>query len=224
MMNEMQVDYFSHFCSSQNVIHLMSTISSLTVHPDAKALIFDIDGTLADSMPVHFRAWKKVLKKHGFDYFKELFLETAGMSTDNIIRLINQRYGLSMDPDAVSAEKEEAYMEIAHEVQPIAPVVAIARQYHGILPMAAGTGGYRHIVEQTIENIGLSDIIKIIVTTADVARNKPAPDTFLKCAEILGVEPRFCQVFEDAELGLQAGRAAGMIVTDIRPAYEPDYS
>ena len=201
----------------------MSTISSLTVHPDAKALIFDIDGTLADSMPLHFKAWKMVLKKHGFEYFKELFLETAGMSTDNIIRLINERYGLSMDPESVAHEKEEAYMQIAHEVQPIEPVVSIARHYHGKLPMAAGTGGYRHIVEETIKNIGLSDIINIIVTSSDVARNKPAPDTFLKCAEILGVEPRFCQVFEDAELGLEAGRAAGMIVTDIRSAYEPDY-
>jgi len=114
-------------------------------------------------------------------------------------------------------EKEKYFMELFGAVKEIKVVSDIARKYHGVLPMSLGTGGRKDIAQMTMETVGLSKYFDIMVAADDVIHHKPAPDTFLKCAELMGVEPRFCQVFEDGELGLQAARTAGMIATDVRP-------
>ena len=104
-------------------------------------------------------------------------------------------------------------------MKPILPVVELAKKYHGVLPMAVGTGGYKRLAWKTMEICGLDKYFDILVSTEDVARPKPFPDTFLKCAELLGVNPAVCEVFEDAQLGIQAAKAAGMMATLVTDYY-----
>jgi len=189
----------------------------IEINPRAGGLIFDMDGTLADSMPVHFLAWKLTALEHGFVYTEELFYSLAGMPTHKIVPVVNEKLGLSLDPVNFSKRKEELFLENLKEVRAIEPVADIVRRYHGKLPMSIGTGGKKYIAELTLNMIGFDGFFDAIVAADDVANHKPFPDTFLRCAELMGVEPQFCQVFEDGEMGLLAAERAGMIVTDIRP-------
>jgi len=192
-------------------------MKKIEVDKRAKGLIFDMDGTIADSMPVHLLAWKLTAKEHGFEYTEELFYELAGMPTFKIVSVVNEKLGLSLNPGTFSKRKEELFLENLKEVKAIEPVADIVRRYHGKLPMSIGTGGKKYIAELTLKMIGFDRIFDTIVSADDVVNHKPFPDTFLKCAEIMKVEPQFCQVFEDGEMGLLAAKRAGMIATDIRP-------
>lgn len=189
----------------------------LDIDPCARALIFDLDGTLADSMPIHFMAWKQAALEHGFVYTEELFYGMAGMPTHKIVPVINEQLGLKLDPGLFSRRKEELFLEYLKEVESIKPAADIVYRYHGKIPMAVGTGGKKHIAAATMKMTGFDRYIDIIISADDVENHKPYPDTFIKCAELMGVEPRLCQVFEDGEMGLLAAERAGMIVTDIRP-------
>jgi len=189
----------------------------LKVDENAKALIFDIDGTLVDTMEIHYKAWEKMFALQGFNYPREVFYELAGIPTYKIVPILNERFNLKLDPEETMNEKEKYFMELFGAVKEIKVVSDIARKYHGVLPMSLGTGGRKDIAQMTMETVGLSKYFDIMVAAEDVIHHKPAPDTFLKCAELMGVDPRFCQVFEDGELGLQAARTAGMIATDVRP-------
>ena len=174
----------------------------IEVDKKAKGLIFDMDGTLADSMPVHFLAWKLTALEHGFVYTEELFYGLAGMPTHKIVPVVNERLGLSLDPVKFSRRKEELFLENLKD--------------DGKLPMSIGTGGKKHIAELTLKMIGFDGWFDAIVSADDVTNHKPFPDTFLKCAELMKVEARYCQVFEDGEMGLLAAEKAGMIATDVR--------
>lgn len=189
----------------------------IQIDKNAKGLIFDMDGTLADSMPIHFIAWKLTAAENGFEYTEKQFFETAGMPTHKIVPVINKELGLNLDPVKFSHRKEELFLENIQNVKLIEPVAEIIREYHNILPMAIGTGGKKAIAKLTLEILGFDKYFNIIVSAEDVLNHKPYPDTFLKCAELMKVEPQYCQVFEDGEMGLIAAKKAGMIVTDIRP-------
>jgi beta-phosphoglucomutase family hydrolase len=189
----------------------------LDIDPKAEGLIFDMDGTLADSMPIHFEAWKITAKENGFEYTEDQFYELAGMPTWRIVPVINERLGLNIDPEKFSRRKEQVFLDLLTDVKPVEPVVELVYKYHNKLPMSIGTGGKKEIALLTIKMMGLDKYIDILVAADDVKNHKPAPDTFLKCAELMGIEPSLCQVFEDGEMGLKAAEAAGMIATDIRP-------
>jgi len=189
----------------------------LEIHKNAKALIFDMDGTLVDSMPIHFRAWQLTAAENGFKYTEKNFYETAGMPTKKIVPLINSQFGLNLDPVEFSRRKEEIFLENIKDVKPIPLIMEIVKKYYGKLPISIGTGGKKRIALLTLEMLGLKKYFDIIISAEDVQNHKPHPDTFLKCAEQMGVEPEFCQVFEDGDMGLIAAEKAGMIVTDIRP-------
>ena len=186
----------------------------------SQALIFDVDGTLADSMPVHLKAWQKVGTENGFYYSREDFYHNAGMSGQAVVRVINEQQGLNLNPEEVAQAKEAAFLEKLEEVRPIEPVVAIVENYHGKIPIAAGTGSFRHVAVKTLKYLGLYNKIDVLVSADDVENHKPAPDTFLQCAQYLNVKPEACMVFEDAELGFQAAANAGMHYIDVRPFYE----
>lgn len=195
-------------------------VKKLEVNPKAKALIFDLDGTLADTMPVHFLAYKNILVKYGIDFTPEIFGTLAGIPAVGTIRKLNELFGTNMDPEVIGHFKELEYEKIMDKMKPIAPVVSLAKKYYGKLPMAVGTGGYKRLAWKTMEIIGLENYFDILVSNEDVAYSKPHPETFLKCAKKLGVEPELCQVFEDGDLGIQAAKAAGMMSTLVTDFYE----
>jgi beta-phosphoglucomutase-like phosphatase (HAD superfamily) len=189
----------------------------IDIHPEARGLIFDIDGTLADTMTIHLTAWKMVARSHGFEYPDELFYGLAGTPTRKIVPIVNDRFGLNLDVESTVREKEQAFLDRIDQVRPIGPVADVVRRCHGRVPMSLGTGGTRELARLTMKTIGMDQYFDAMVTAEDVEHHKPAPDTFLECARLMGVEPRYCQVFEDANQGLEAARRAGMIATDVRP-------
>lgn len=195
-------------------------MKELILNPKAKALIFDLDGTLADTMPVHFLAYKNILAEYGIHFTPELFAKLAGIPAVGTIEKLNEWFGTKMNAEEVGHFKEREYEKIMYKMKPIIPVVDLAKKYHGVLPMAVGTGGYRRLAWKTMDILGLDKYFDILVSTEDVARPKPFPDTFLKCAELMGVEPLYCEVFEDAQLGIEAAKAAGMMATLVTDYYE----
>ena len=181
-----------------------------------RALIFDCDGTLADSMPLHWRAWDAVCKRNGIELPEERFYKLGGVPSQNILAMLKQEQGLAFDPAEISRQKEEAYLPLMAEVKLIEPVAAIAREHVGKLPMAVATGGRTKYIRPLLEGLGISDWFQAIVTSDDVKNHKPAPDTFLKAAALLGVPPEDCRAFEDTDLGMEAIRAAHMDAVDVR--------
>ncbi len=190
---------------------------SLCVDPKAQALIFDIDGTLANNMPVHYQSWLRVVTDLGGSFPEDLFYKWAGIPTYQITEMLNEKFKSTMMPDEAVKLKEKYFLEMLTEVSPIQPVVDIVLNYSGKLPMACGTGGRKAIAELILNNLNLYNYFEIIVAAEDVSKHKPDPETFLKCADFLGVEPQYCQVFEDGNLGMEAAITGGMMVTDVRP-------
>lgn len=194
------------------------------IKPGIRGLIFDLDGTLADTMPLHFQGWVTACKKFGAEIDNAFLRKHTGspgwMIADEIIRKCNLNG--SVTTDQIVAEKLMLFFRDQHTVKPIEPVAAIVRKYHGKLPMAVGTGGHREAVERTLEITGLRKYFEIVVTANDVDHFKPHPETFLKCAQMMNIEPKYIEVFEDGELGLEAAVAAGMVPTDVRSWYESD--
>jgi HAD superfamily hydrolase (TIGR01509 family) len=180
------------------------------------ALIFDCDGTLADTMPAHYQAWLEILRPHGVPFPEDRFYALAGMPSDKIIEVIFAEVGKVPDVDALTREKQAAFVARAREVRPIEKVVAIARNARGKMPMAVASGGHRHMVELTLRRIDILDWFPVIVTAEDTLHHKPAPDLFLEAARRLGVPPASCTVYEDSELGFEAARRAGMKWVDVR--------
>ena len=191
-------------------------MKQLTVHPKAKALIFDLDGTLVDSMPLHYEAWKEVCAMKGLDFSEEEFYSLAGVPSDRIFEIINERHGTDFEPTTDSALKEETYLRKIDKLKPVEPVLALAVANHGKMPMAIGTGSPGDHSWEAVKSLGLDKYFDILVSKNDVSKGKPDPETFLKCASAMNVDPEYCQVFEDGDPGLEAAKTAGMIATDIR--------
>lgn len=185
-----------------------------------RALIFDCDGTLADTMPLHWRAWRQISARHRFEFSEQRFYALGGVPSRDILAMLREEQRLNMDPLAVAKEKEAAYLELLAEVGPVSEVLAIAREHEGRLPMAVASGGSRFAIETVLAHLGIRQLFAAVVTSEDVARQKPAPDIFLEAARRLGVSPEFCRAYEDTELGLQAIRAAGMDAVDVRRLME----
>lgn len=195
-------------------------MNKLEINPNAKALIFDLDGTLADTMPVHFWAYKNILVDYGIDFTPELFATLAGIPAVPTIVKLNELFGTKMNAEKVGNFKEHEYEKLMHKMKPIVPVVELVKKYHGKMPMAIGTGGSNRLAWKTMEILGMDKYFDILVSSNDITHPKPHPETFLKCAELLGVEPSICEVFEDADLGIQAAKSAGMIATLVTDFYD----
>jgi len=175
-----------------------------------RAFIFDCDGTLADNMPLHYEAWSRAMRDFGGSYPEELFYEWGGVPTGDIVRRLNEKFGLSLDVDEVVTRKEHYYRESIPKVEPMHDVLALVHEHRGKTPMAVASGGHRDLVVRTLCELGIEDFFDAVVTSEDYERGKPAPDPFLKAADLLRVAPEFCLVFEDTATGEEAARAAGM--------------
>ena len=181
-----------------------------------RGLIFDCDGTLVDSMPLHWSAWDTVCKRHGIEFSEKRHYAMGGIPSRKILAMLKEEQGQDFDPDEVSREKEVAYLPLMPEVELIEPVVAIARKHRGRIPMAVATGGRTQFIRPLLERLDIADWFSALVTSDDVANPKPAPDTYLKAAALLGVPAEECRAFEDTDLGMDSIRAAGMEAVDVR--------
>ena len=177
---------------------------------DFAAYIFDCDGTLADTMPLHYRAWLDTLLPLGCDFPENLFYSLGGVPAPGVVEFLNAHFGHALPVARTAADKEARFERMIPQVQPIQAVVDFALGKSGTRPLAVGSGGYRPIVVATLEALGIRQHFPVIVTCEDVENGKPAPDTYLLAARQLGVEPARCLVFEDTPLGIQAATAAGM--------------
>ncbi|SNR39507.1 haloacid dehalogenase superfamily, subfamily IA, variant 3 with third motif having DD or ED/beta-phosphoglucomutase family hydrolase [Lutibacter agarilyticus] len=190
----------------------------------AKGLIFDLDGTVANTMQSHFEAWRTAVAPFGIDFTPELFLTLTGMPKAATIIKLNESFGTDMNTDEVGKAKAKVYKELVTKTQEIKVVTNVVRKYHGKLPMSIGTGSTQIGAQRTLSILGMKHYFNPIITADDVMNFKPAPDTFLKCAELMGVAPKDCVVFEDGILGIQAAEAVGMMVVDVNDYFEMKFT
>ncbi len=184
------------------------------------AYIFDLDGTLADSMKIHLLAWQSALKKHHarFEFTAELFMSMAGVGHEDTVELLNERYNDRLNPLNVIADKEAFYAVHLPEIQPIPEVVEIAVKAHKDgMKIAVASGGPRVVVRATLEVLGILDIFPVVVSQTEVKNSKPDPEIFLLAARQLEVDPQKCLVFEDSPLGIEGAEKAGMKWVKIEP-------
>ena len=189
-----------------------------------KGFIFDLDGTLADTMPSHYRAWTTIAGRYGFTFPEDSFYKLGGVPTAKIAQQLITAAGLDLDALVVAREKEQAYVAALFgdsTVRAVEPVLEIARRNRGQGPMAVASGSLRHLIDRTLAQLGITDWFAAIVSAEDTTRHKPEPDVFLEAARRIGVAPADCTVYEDTDIGLEAARRAGMQGVDVRPLYLP---
>ena len=174
------------------------------------AYLFDCDGTLADTMPLHYRAWRAVLDPLGCEFPEDVFYSIGGMPTGAVVDFLNERNGLSLPSMRLAEEKEEVFMTLIPDVKPVASVVDFMLALEGKYPLAVASGGFKSVVTAILETLGLLGHFQTLVTAEDVIHGKPAPDTYLEAARRLCVAPARCLVFEDTPLGRESALNAGM--------------
>lgn len=181
-----------------------------------EGLIFDMDGTILDTEPTHRKAWDDVLGGYGLRFDMDAMISLNGSPTWRIAQAIIELNQASLDPYQLAREKTEAVKAMLLDTVKPLPLIDVVKAWHGRRPMAVGTGSERAIAEALLAHLNLRHYFSAVVAADDVKNHKPAPDTFLLCAERIGVAPEKCVVFEDADFGLQAARLAGMDVVDVR--------
>jgi HAD superfamily hydrolase (TIGR01509 family) len=185
-----------------------------------KAYLFDCDGTIVDSMPPHYIAWKTALGEWNCPFPEDLFYAWGGKPVDEIISTLNTMHGLHMPVEQVGTRKEGLYFDMLPELQAVAEVLEHIQAQQGRIPFAVVSGGRRESIVRSLTAVRLLDRFQTIVGAEDYMRSKPAPDCFLLAAERLGVAPADCLVFEDTDLGIQAASAAGMASVKVPPPFE----
>ena len=195
----------------------MNHASLWTPPPGTAGLIFDCDGTLADTMPAHYKAWTGMLGRYGIPFPEPRFYAMGGMPTASIIRVLAKDADVNVtDVEAMVREKEQGFLSHLDAVTVIQPVLAIAAAYRGRLPIAVASGGYRDTVTRTLDRLAIRDWFDAMVVAEDTLLHKPEPDVFLEAARRLGVTAAGCVVFEDTDIGLEAAHRAGMKRVDVR--------
>ena len=190
--------------------------------------IFDCDGTLVDTMPLHLRAWRHALSRGGanFDFTWELLLKRAGMSLEGTVRALADEFGQELNVEAIASEQRAHFGRLEQEVVPISEVLEFARQLRSHFPLAVASGSSRASVVACLERIGVLDWFDVILTPENVERGKPEPDMFLLAAQLMQVDPQRCLVIEDGAFGIEAARRAGMhcaivaTVDDLGPQHD----
>ena len=181
-----------------------------------RGIIFDCDGTLADTMPLHWRAWQVIAKKYKLHFLEDRFYSLGGVPSRDILQMLAKEQGVTFDHIQAAHEKENEYLPLMAQAEPIHAVVEIAQANYGKIPMAVASGGTQQIIVQVLEHLKIRHLFSAVVTSEMVKHQKPAPDIFLEAARLIGVDPKFCRAYEDTDLGMQAIRSAGMDAVDVR--------
>ncbi len=193
----------------------------LNLVQNSKAIIFDCDGTLVDSMPLHYVAWHETMNRYGISFPEDRFYSLGGVPSDRIIEILASEQGFKLDAVAVAYEKEQAFLDKIERLVPIEAVVEIVRQNRGVKPIAVASGGFLPVILRQLQHMAMHDWFDAIVTAEDTSKHKPEPDVFLEAARRLGTAAEHCVVFEDADLGVEAARRAGMHCIDVRTFHTP---
>ena len=183
------------------------------------AYLFDCDGTIVDSMPLHYKAWKQILGEWNCEFSEERFYAWGGMPIVEIISTLNKEYGLSMPVETLAARKESLYFELLPELRPVPEVVEHVLAMHGKIPLAVVSGSTRDSVVASLTALRLLDRFDALVCAGEYRNSKPHPEAFLLAAEKLGVPPNACLVFEDTDMGIEAATAAGMKSARVPPPW-----
>jgi beta-phosphoglucomutase family hydrolase len=184
------------------------------------AYLFDCDGTIADSMPLHYKAWKRALGEWNCNFEEDIFYAWGGMPVAEIISTLNKKEGLDMPVEAVAHRKEALYYELLPQLQAVPDVLEHIEAGHGRIPFAVVSGSTRESVTASLAALNLLNHFDTMVCAGDYAKSKPDPEAFLLAAARLGVAPELCLVFEDTEMGIQAAKAAGMASVKVPPPWE----
>jgi len=175
-----------------------------------KAYLFDLDGTLADSMPLHYHSWVQAVTEAGGQFPEDVFYELGGVTLVRTVEILNERYGTHMPPVETAHRKEQLYLEMLPQLKPILSVLAHVHAMHGKIPLAIVSGSPRRSIESTLERLGLGNLFDLVVDAEDYTHGKPDPEPFLTAAKKLNIAPADCLVFEDADAGIASATAAGM--------------
>lgn len=189
-------------------------------HGTFHAYLFDCDGTIADSMPLHFLAWKRALAEWNCEFDKELFYAWGGLPIVEIIATLNKQRGLRMPVDLVAQKKETYFYELLPQLRAVPEVLEHIQTQHRRLPFAVVSGSTRESVSASLASLNLLEKFDTLVCAGDYKNSKPHPESFLLAASRLEVAPKHCLVFEDTELGIQAATAAGMASVKIPPPWD----
>ncbi len=181
-----------------------------------RALIFDCDGTLVHTIDAHMRAWDNIFKKYEINLPSSYLSSYNSVPSRIIVEDINRDTGSSFNPLEIAKEKEDLVYDFLDEVQTVDPVVEYVHAYSGRLPMSVISGGFRKNVIKSLEAVSLSKYFNPIIGADDDHPPKTHPESFIKLAEIMGVSPELCVVFEDGDVGLDNAIRAGMHVIDVR--------
>ncbi len=188
---------------------------------DHDAILFDCDGTLADTMPAHYRAWLHVTGAHGIAFDEDRFYALGGRPTRDIVATLAGEAGIAIDVEHAVELKEATFLAQLDRVEAIDPVVDVVLRSRGRIPLAVVTGGHRAVCVRILEHVGIADAFATIVASEDTTRHKPEPEPFLEAARRLGARPERCVVWEDSDLGIEAARRAGMDWIDVRSFHTP---
>lgn len=175
-----------------------------------KAYLFDCDGTVADSMPLHYIAWSQALGEWGCAFSEELFYEWGGMPIQEIVERLAREQDIEMPVMHVAKRKEELYYKQLPNLKPVLEVLEHIEQQHGRIPFAIVSGSTRDSVEASLRTLKLFDKFDTLVCAGAYLKSKPDPEPFLLAADRLGVAPKNCLVFEDTQMGINAAISAGM--------------
>ena len=175
-----------------------------------KGIVFDMDGTLIDSMGAHGKAWQQTCEQYDYPYDREYMHNLGGVPTRETVELLNQKYALSHDLDEVTETKRQAFLKLEDSPIVIDDTFAVMQRYQDVLKMGVGTGSDRNNAINILTATGLLDRVETVVTACDVKYGKPHGETFITVAKNMGLKPEDCVVFEDTDIGRQAAENAGM--------------
>ncbi|GLR72210.1 beta-phosphoglucomutase family hydrolase [Agaribacter marinus] len=175
-----------------------------------KGIVFDMDGTLIDSMGSHLQAWEQTCQQFGLPFDRNYMYSLGGVPTINIAKRLNEKHGTAHNPSEIAALKKANWQVLDHNPDTISATVDILKDKHGKMPMGVGTGSERAHALELLENTGLLPYLDTVVSASDVTHGKPDPETFLTVAKNIGVAPQDCVVFEDTDIGREAAARAGM--------------